>query len=66
VPAWWTLVAGQAYLLARLWVKLLFYASEAAYFQGALAHAEYVAAPLPVWPDSPAADAIGPSRGPGS
>ena len=66
VPAWWTLVAGQAYLLARLWVKLLFYASEVAFFQGALAHAEYVAAPLPVWPDSPAADAIGPSRGSGS
>ena len=57
MPVWWTLLAGQAYLLARLWVKLLFYASEVAYFQGALAHAGYVAAPLATWPD-PAAVAI--------
>ncbi len=56
---WWTFVVGQAYLLARLWVKLLFYASELAFFQQALAHAEYIVAPVPVWPDSPAAEAIG-------
>jgi hypothetical protein len=58
MPAWWTLLVGQAYVLARLWVKLLFYASETAFFQGALAHAGYTAAPPPSWPDSPAADAI--------
>ncbi len=61
--AGWSLWAGllvtEAYLLARLWVKLLFYASQTALFQGAMAHAEYVAAAQPVWPDSPAAEAIG-------
>ncbi len=60
-PAWWVLLVGQAYVLARIWVKLLFYSTEVAYFQGALAHAEYTAAPLASWPDSPAADAIGPN-----
>jgi hypothetical protein len=57
-PLWWTLLAGQAYLLARLFVRLLFFASEVALFQRALAHSEYTAMPLPVWPDSPAAEAI--------
>lgn len=55
---WLTFLLGQLYLLARLWVKLLFYASETSLFQGQLAHAEYVAAPEPVWPESPAAEAI--------
>jgi hypothetical protein len=59
----WSLWAGllvtQLYLLARLFVKLLFYASETALFQGTLAHAGYVAAPEPVWPDSPAAETLG-------
>lgn len=59
MPVWWTLLVGQVYVLARLWVKLLFFASEVAFFQGALAHAEYAAAPFPTWPDSPAAEAIG-------
>jgi hypothetical protein len=45
--------------LARLWAKLAFMASEIAFFQGELAHAGYVAAPLPVWPDSPAVEALG-------
>jgi hypothetical protein len=62
----WSLWAGllitQLYLLARLFVKLLFYASETALFQSTLAHAEYVAAPEPVWPDSPAAEALGGPR----
>jgi hypothetical protein len=39
-------------------VKLVFWASETALFQSRLAHAGYVARPLPTWPDSPAADAI--------
>lgn len=58
----WSLTLGllvtELYLLARLWVKLLFYASQTALFQGGLAHAAYVAAPLPVWPDSPSAEAL--------
>lgn len=52
------LAIGEAYILARLYLKLLFYASETALFQGALAHAAYTAAPAVVWPDSPAAESI--------
>ncbi len=58
--AWMAFLLTQVYVLARLWVKLLFYASEISLFQSALAHAEYTAAAPPVWPDSPAADAIAP------
>jgi hypothetical protein len=50
---------AQIYLLARLWVKLVFWASETALFQGRLAHAGYVAAARPIWPDSPAAEGFG-------
>jgi hypothetical protein len=55
---WIGFAVGQLYVLARLWVKLVFWASETALFQGRLAHAAYVAAPTPTWPDSPAAEAI--------
>ena len=55
---WLTLIVGQAYIAARLAVKLVFYAAQTAYFQSQLAHAGYVAAPRPAWPDSPAAEAI--------
>jgi hypothetical protein len=55
---WVNLLVTQAYLLARLWVKLVFYASEVSLFQSNLAHADYAAAPLPVWPESPSAEAI--------
>src|SRR5205823_14141911 len=55
---WFGLAIGQLYVLARLWVKLVFWASETALFQGRLAHAGYVARADPVWPDSPAAEAI--------
>ena len=56
---WLTFLTGQAYVVARLTAKLLFYAAEVAYFQSQLAHAGYVAAPAPVWPESPAAEALG-------
>jgi hypothetical protein len=56
---WLAFTIGQLYILGRHYVKLLFYASQTAYFQGALAHAEYTAAPPVIWPDSPAAEAIG-------
>ena len=61
-----TLLVGQAYVLLRLGVKLGFYASHVAFFQAALAHADYVAAPLPEWPESPAVEAVrgGPGAGP--
>jgi hypothetical protein len=55
---WLGWVVGQAYVVLRLGVKLGFYATQVAYFQRALAHADYVAAPLPEWPESPAAEAI--------
>jgi uncharacterized Tic20 family protein len=55
---WLTLVIGQTYVVTRLFTKLVFYASQTAYFQRQLAHANYVAAPQPVWPESPTAEAI--------
>jgi hypothetical protein len=55
---WLGLAVSQVYLLMRLWVKLVFYASEVSLFQARLAHADYAAAPLPVWPESPSAEAI--------
>lgn len=56
---WVALGLGEAYILGRHYLKLLFYASETSLFQGALAHASYTAAPAVVWPDSPAAESIG-------
>jgi hypothetical protein len=55
---WLGVAVGQIYVLARLWIKLTFWASETALFQGRLGHAGYVARAEPTWPDSPAADAI--------
>ena len=55
---WLAFVVGQAYVVARVFAKLVFYASQTAYFQSQLAHAEYVAAPRPLWPGSPAAEAV--------
>ena len=52
------LALGQLYVIARLWVKLVFWASETSLFQHRLAHAGYVARPRPTWPDSPTSDAI--------
>ena len=51
---------GQIYIVLRVIVRLQFAASQTALFQGRLAHAGYVAKPIPKWPDSPAAEAIGP------
>ncbi len=49
---------GQLYIVLRVMVRLQFMASQVALFQGKLAHAGYVARPVPAWPDSPAADAV--------
>lgn len=58
-PLVWIVVAlAQVYVAARLWVKLLFWASETALFQLRLAHAGYVARPEAVWPDSPVAEGL--------
>jgi hypothetical protein len=58
LAGWAVLALGQLYIVARHYLKLVFYGSEIAYFQGRLAHASYTAAPAVVWPDSPAAEAI--------
>jgi hypothetical protein len=58
ITMWMAVGIGQAYVLARLWLKVLFWSSETALFQSRLAHAGYVAAPPHRWPDSPAAEAI--------
>lgn len=51
---------GQLYIVLRVIVRLQFAASQTSLFQSHLAHAGYVARPVPKWPDSPAAEAIGP------
>lgn len=56
--AWMGFLVGQIYVFARLAVKMLFYASQTALFQLSLAHAAYAASPVPLWPESPAAEAI--------
>ena len=58
-PTWLILLIGHAYIVARLVIMLLFWASEVSYFQSQLAHAGYVASPQPVWPESPTAEALG-------
>jgi hypothetical protein len=55
---WRAFVIGQAYVLGRLFLRLVFAASQTGLFQSRLAHASYTAAPAPVWPESPAAEAI--------
>ncbi len=56
---WTALLVGQAYVLARVATKLVFLASQTAYFQGQLARPGYVAAPDPAPPaaETPAATA---------
>lgn len=65
---WLAFLGAQLYLVARLIIRLQFASSQIALFQGELAHADYVSAPLPVWPDSPAAEAISgePREAPGN
>lgn len=57
---WAAFVLGQAYIAARLLVKLQFMASQTSLFQSRLAHASYVAASPAAWPESPAAETIRP------
>ncbi len=52
------LAAGQAWILARVATKLAFLSTAAVLLQDGLSHADHTAAPLPVWPESPAAEAI--------
>jgi hypothetical protein len=57
----WALLVMQLFILARLWARLVFVASETALFQSRLAHARYVARPVPTRPP-PAAVEPGQSR----
>jgi hypothetical protein len=57
----WALLVMQLFILARLWARLVFVASETALFQSRLAHARYVARPVPT-PPPPAAIEPGQSR----
>jgi hypothetical protein len=54
------LALGQVYIVLRVIARLTFAASQIALFQSRLAHAGYTARPLPVWPDSAAAEAVRP------
>jgi hypothetical protein len=58
ISMWVGFIVAQLYVGARLGMKLQFLASQTALFQSNLAHASYTAAPVPVWPESPAAEAI--------
>lgn len=55
---WGVLLLGQAYIVGRHYLKLVFYASQTSLFQSELAHAAYTAPPVVEWPDSPAAESI--------
>jgi hypothetical protein len=55
---WIGVAIGQLYIIARLWVKLVFWASEVALFQRRLAHAGYVSTAVPPWPDPPEVEAV--------
>jgi len=50
----WALFVMQLFVVARLWARLVFVASETVLFQSRLAHARYVARPAPARP-APAA-----------
>jgi hypothetical protein len=55
---WLGFAVSQAYLLARLWVRLLFLGSETSLFQGRLAHAGYVANAAPPRPEPPVVEQV--------
>ena len=50
---WIGVAIGQLYLLARLWIRLVFFASETALFQSRLAHAGYIASAPVSRPEPP-------------
>ncbi len=60
-PAMWVGFAiSQMYLLARLWVRLVFFASETSLFQGRLAHAGYIASAPAPRPEPPVVELLAP------
>jgi hypothetical protein len=55
---WLGIGISQLYLLGRLWIRLVFVASETALFQGRLAHAGYVASAPIARPEPPVVDNV--------
>ena len=66
VGMWLGFAVGQLYILARLWVRLVFFASETSLFQGRLAHAGYLAGSPAALREPPIVEAIVQSRTPTS
>jgi hypothetical protein len=62
IGMWLGFAVSQMYLLARLWVRLVFFASETSLFQGRLAHAGYVASPPIPRPEPPIVEPLLESR----
>jgi hypothetical protein len=60
---WVAFAIVQAYVVARVWAKLVFLASETVLFQTRLAHVGYTAFPERVLPDPPSVEALGPAPG---
>jgi hypothetical protein len=58
----WRLLAvlaiGQGWILMRIVTRLAFLSTATALVQQSFAHADYAATPPPIWPESPAAEAI--------
>ncbi len=50
---WIGVVIGQLYVLGRIWIRLVFFASETALFQSRLAHAGYMASAPVARPEPP-------------
>jgi hypothetical protein len=53
---WFGIAISQLYLLGRLWIRLVFLASETALFQGCLAHAGYIASAPVARPEPPSVE----------
>jgi hypothetical protein len=52
------LLMSAGLMLVATFARLAMLAAEVVFFQGELAHAGYTASAVPVWPDSPAIEAI--------
>jgi hypothetical protein len=55
---WIVVIVYTVAMLLQILARLSFMASSIVLFQSQLAHAGYVAAPLPMWPDSPSAEGL--------
>jgi hypothetical protein len=55
---WLGVAIGQLYLLGRVWIRLVFFASETALFQSRLAHAGYIASAPVARPEPPIVEQI--------